>query len=200
MTADILLRNGTVFDGTGGPPQRASVAITDGDIVGVGEFSAGDARRVIDAGDLAIAPGFIDIHTHSDVTLMLDPRCQSKILQGVTTEVTGNCSFSPFPFAPEKIDLHRDHLFRSGDGVPTLTWRDLNGYGAAVAANPPALNAAPLVGHGTIRVAVLGVDQRDPTPAELEQMKSLLATSLDQGAFGMSTGLTHVPSAYGSEA
>lgn len=81
MTADIVLCNGTVFDGTGGPPQRASVAIAEGNIIGVGEFSAGDARRVIDASDLAIAPGFIDIHTHSDVTLMLDPRCQSKILR-----------------------------------------------------------------------------------------------------------------------
>jgi N-acyl-D-amino-acid deacylase len=200
MKADILLRNGTVVDGTGGPPRQADVAIAGGVIVEVGDLSAADAARVFDVPDMVVAPGFIDIHTHSDVTVLLDPRGESKIHQGVTTEVTGNCSFSPFPFSPDKLDLHRDHLYRIGDGVPDLTWHDLGGYAAAVDANPPALNVAPLAGHGTIRVAVLGVDQRDPTPEELDRMKQLLATSLDQGAFGMSTGLTHVPSAYGSEA
>ena len=200
MKADLLLTAGTVHDGTGAPAVRADVAISDGMIVDVGDISARDAHRVVDATDLIIAPGFMDIHTHTDVTLMLDPACESKVLQGVTTEVTGNCSFSPFPFNPDRMDLHFDHLHRIGDGVPPLTWHDLDGYSEAVSANPPALNAAPLVGHGTIRVAVLGVDQRDPNPAELERMKAMLSASLSDGAFGMSTGLTHVPSAYGSEA
>lgn len=199
MRADILIAGGTVVDGTGGPPREVDVAVAAGEIVEVGSWSRGDADRVIDATDKIVCPGFIDIHTHSDVTLMLDPRCESKILQGVTTEVTGNCSFSPFPFSPDRMDLHFDHLHRIGDGVPELTWNDLDGYAAAVSANPPALNAAPLVGHGTIRVAVLGVDQRDPSPDELGCMKSLLDDSLRQGAFGMSTGLTHVPSSYGTE-
>ena len=199
MGTQVLIRNGTILDGTGSPPYAADLAVTDGRITAIGEISPDASQRVIDAQGLVVAPGFIDIHTHSDVTLMLDPRCESKILQGVTTDVTGNCSFSPFPFAPDRMDLHDDHLHRIGDGVPPLTWNDMNGWAAAVAANPPAFNAAPLVGHGTIRVAVLGVDQRDATPEELASMKVLLAQSLDQGAFGMSTGLTHVPSAYGSE-
>lgn len=200
MRADIVVEGGTVVDGTGGPARVANVALADGKIVAVGrDVSGAEAKRVIDATDKLVCPGFIDIHTHSDVTLMLDPSCESKILQGVTTEVTGNCSFSPFPLAPDRMDLHFDHLHRIGDGVPELTWNDFDGYHRSVAANPPALNAAPLVGHGTIRVAVLGVDQRAPTPTELERMKSLLDASLSQGAFGMSTGLTHVPSSYASE-
>jgi N-acyl-D-aspartate/D-glutamate deacylase len=200
MKYDMLIRNGTVVDGTGSPGRVADVAVQGDRIVSVGEVGASDAARVIDATDLIVAPGFIDIHTHSDVSLMLHPRCESKILQGVTTDVTGNCSFSPFPLSPDRIDLHRDHLLRIGDGVPSLTWHDLDGYAEAVASDPPAFNAAPLAGHGTIRVAVMGVDQREPTTSELERMKGLLAQSLEQGAFGMSTGLTHVPSAYGSEA
>ena len=199
MTNDILIRNGTVVDGTGSPGRLADVAVRGDRIIEVGHISSTDAVMTIDATDLIVAPGFIDIHTHSDVTVLLDPRCESKILQGVTTEVTGNCSFSPFPFSDDRMELHRDHLLRIGDGVPPLTWRDLDGYAAAVDSSRPALNVAPLVGHGTIRVAVLGVEQREPSPAELERMKSLLARSLTQGAFGMSTGLTHVPSAYGSE-
>jgi len=200
MANDILLRGGTVIDGTGAPGQVADVLVDDGKIVGIGDFNPTSAHLVIDASGMVVAPGFIDIHTHSDVTVLSDPKCESKILQGVTTEVTGNCSFSPFPFNPEKLDLHRDHLYRIGDGVPPLTWTDLDGYAAVVASNPPSLNVAPLAGHGTIRVAVLGVEQREPTSAELGQMKQLLADSLDQGAYGMSTGLTHVPSAYGLEA
>lgn len=200
MNGNVLIRNGTVVDGTGTEPRIADVAIVDGTIVEIGDdLTAPSGGREIDATDRIVAPGFMDIHTHSDVTAMLDPKCESKILQGVTTEVTGNCSFSPFPFATHALELHFDHLHRIGDGVPPLSWLDLDGYADAVRDDPPALNLAPLVGHGTIRVAVLGVEQREPTRGELQEMKRLLDASLRRGAFGMSTGLTHVPSAYGSE-
>lgn len=200
MQADILFKNATLVDGTGAPPRRAGVAVRDGVITAVGDISPDRAERVIDADGLVLCPGFVDIHTHSDVSVVLDADCESKILQGVTTEVTGNCSFSPFPLEPQRMELHEDHLHRIGDGCPPLTWTDLKGYAEAVGANPPALNVAPLVGHGTVRVAVMGVDQREASPEELKRMQVLVARELDQGAFGFSTGLTHVPSAYGDEA
>ena len=200
MQVDVLFRDATLVDGTGGPARTARIAVSGGRIVDVGDLVDVSAQRVIDAEGLVMSPGFIDIHTHSDVSVVLDAACESKILQGVTTEVTGNCSFSPFPLEPRRMELHEDHLHRIGDGCPPLPWTDLNGYAEAVAANPPALNVAPLVGHGTVRVAVMGVDQREATPEELQQMRVLVARELDQGAFGFSTGLTHVPSAYGDEA
>ncbi len=197
MNADLLLRGATVVDGTGTEPFRADVAVTGDRIVAVGELAEVRAARTIDLHGQIVTPGFIDIHTHSDVSLLLDPAGESKVLQGVTTEVTGNCGFSAFPFSPDRLDLHADHLARIGDDPVDLTWHDLDGYAARLAANPPAMNVAPLVGHGTVRVAVMGVDQRRPTDAELAQMQRLVAESLDQGAFGMSTGLTHIPSGYG---
>lgn len=177
-----------------------SVRVSGGLITAVGDPSSEGVDRVIDADGLVLCPGFIDIHTHSDLTVVLGPACESKVLQGVTTEVTGNCGFSPFPLSPERRGLHVDHLRRLGNGTPPLDWVDLDGYARTVEAYPPALNIAPLVGHGTVRVAVLGIAQRDAKPDELEEMRRLLARELDQGAFGFSTGLTHVPSAYGNEA
>lgn len=197
MDADLLLRDATVVDGTGAAPFAGDVAVADGRIVAVGHLSDVRASRVVDLDGRVLCPGFVDIHTHSDLSLLLDPAGESKVRQGVTTEVTGNCGFSAFPFAPDRLDLHADHLARIGDDPVDLTWTDLRGYAARLMGNPPALNVAPLVGHGTVRVAVMGVDQRPPTHAELDRMRDLVAQSLDQGAFGFSTGLTHIPSGYG---
>jgi len=200
MHADLLFRGATVVDGTGAEPFVADVAVVGDRVVAVGPLPDVTAARVVDLAGQVLCPGFIDIHTHSDVSLLLDPAGESKVRQGVTTEVTGNCGFSAFPFARERLDLHADHLARIGDDPVPLTWHDLDGYAARLAADPPALNVAPLVGHGTVRVAVMGVDQRRPTAAELDRMRELVAAALDQGAFGLSTGLTHIPSGYGDTA
>jgi N-acyl-D-aspartate/D-glutamate deacylase len=197
MEVDLLFRGATVVDGTGGEPYPGDVAVAGDRIVAVGALPDVRATRVVDLAGRVLCPGFIDIHTHSDVSLLLDPAGESKVRQGVTTEVTGNCGFSAFPLAPDRLDLHADHLARIGDDPVPLTWTDLDGYADRLAADPPALNVAPLVGHGTIRVAVMGVDQRRPTAAELDRMRALVADSLDRGAFGLSTGLTHIPSGYG---
>ena len=197
METELLLRHAAVVDGTGTPPFLADVAVSGDRITVIGNLDGVSAARVIDVAGRVLCPGFIDVHTHSDVSLVLDPAGASKVLQGVTTEVTGNCGFSAFPLAPERLDLHADHLARIGDDPTDLTWHDLDGYAARLEANPPALNVAPLVGHGTLRVAVMGVEPRRPTPDELDEMRALLVRSLRQGAFGMSTGLTHIPSGYG---
>jgi N-acyl-D-aspartate/D-glutamate deacylase len=202
-TVDLLIRGGHLIDGSGAPGTDADVAIAGGRIVAIGEGASalvGRETAFLDASGMVVAPGFVDIHTHSDVSLLHDPRGESKVLQGVTTEVIGNCSFSPFPIEPARLELHRDHLARIGDDPITPTWTDLAGYAAELERRGTAINAAPLLGHGTLRVAVLGVDDRPPTDAELERMLDLADGAFAQGAFGFSTGLTHVPSAYGSSA
>ena len=156
-----------------------------------------ETARTINARGRVVCPGFIDIHTHSDLSLVADGTGESKLRQGVTTEVVGNCSFAAFPIEPSRLDLHADHLSRATTAI-TPWWTDLNGYADALHNSGLGINVAPLAGHGTLRVAAMGVDQRPPTQDELNRMQRDLARALDQGAFGMSTGLTHVPSAYGA--
>lgn len=200
MSRPLLLAGGTLVDGTGAPARRADVLVADGRVVAVGdllvEARARDAE-VVDLDGLVVTPGFVDIHTHSDVSLVHDPAGESKVRQGVTTEVIGNCGFSPFPHAEDRLDLHRDHMARLGEPPMTPDWLDLDGYACRLAARPPALNVAALVGHGTLRVAVVGVEERETTSAERARMRALLADALAAGAFGLTTGLTHVPSSYG---
>ncbi len=186
-----------MIDGTGAAARAADVLVRDGRIEDILAPGTGPTTAtVLDATGMVVSPGFIDIHTHSDVILVRDPRGQSKVRQGVTTEVTGNCSFSAFPIDPARGALHADHLARIGDGPLLPDWVDLDGYAAALDATGMALNVAPLLGHGTLRVAVMGVADRPPDAEELGRMRRLAAVAMDQGAFGMSTGLTHVPSAY----
>ena len=202
MNKDLLLRGGVVVDGTGAPGRVADIRVAAGQIVEVSEHLDATGARILDVSDQVVAPGFIDIHTHSDVSAVRDPACESKVRQGVTTEVTGNCGFSPFPISPEWIDTHLDHLGGRGlgEGGLELSWTDVAGYAQLVAERPPALNLAPLVGHNTLRTAAMGLEQRPPTPDELATMQRMLADHLEQGAFGFSTGLTLVPGAYADEA
>ena len=162
------------MDGTGGEPISADVSISEGRIEAVlPPGSELPDAQLIDATGLIVAPGFMDMHTHSDVSLFLDGRGQSKVLQGVTTDVIGNCSFSAFPIEPDHLDLHRDHLARLGDEPITPWWTDLDGYATALEAEGIAMNVVPLLGHGTLRVAAMGVADRPPTARELERMKWL---------------------------
>src|SRR4051794_8168434 len=117
MTYDLLLQGGTLFDGSGAPGVRGDIAIKDGRIAAVGAVS-GDAKRVIDVSGLAVAPGFIDIKTHSDFTLPINPKAESKVRQGVTTEVIGHCGFSVAPVLPGKVEILRDYLSPSAPWLP----------------------------------------------------------------------------------
>jgi N-acyl-D-aspartate/D-glutamate deacylase len=194
---DLIVRGASVVDGTGAPARRADLGVIGGRIAALGAIEDGaTAARTLDARGHVACPGFIDIHTHSDLTLVADGTGESKLRQGVTTEVVGNCSFSAFPIEPARRDLHADHLARATAPL-TPWWTDLDGYADALHERGLAINVAPLAGHGTLRVAAMGVDERAPTPAELSRMEQDLEHAFEQGAFGMSTGLTHVPSAYG---
>ena len=199
MDLDLVFRGATLVDGTGADPRLADLGIADGRIVALGDVpSAVGAARAVDATGLTLAPGFVDIHTHSDVSLLRDAAAASKVRQGVTTEVVGNCGFSAFPVATEQLDLHHEHLAGIEQDPARPHWTDLDGYAAALESGGIALNVATLVGHGCLRIAGMGLADRAPTVHELDGLLALLETTLAQGAFGLSTGLTYVPSMYGS--
>ena len=179
---DVVIRGGTVIDGTGRPGYRADVAVQDGKIAAIGEIS-GDSAKTLDAGGLAVAPGFIDAHAHSDTCFLRDDSGASKLYQGITTEVSGNCGSSPFPAAPG-VEEEGEWRCRSfGDFVRRF---EAGGWRMAV-------NQAMLVGHGSLRAAVVGCEDRPATDDELERMKALLRRDLAEGAWGMSLGLEYSP-------
>jgi N-acyl-D-aspartate/D-glutamate deacylase len=201
MDFDLLVRNSSLVDGTGGPARLADVAVRDGVIVAVGTLPAGTrAQTDVDATGLTLAPGFIDVHTHSDVTLLAAAAGVNKICQGVTTEMTGNCGFSAFPIAAQHRALHDDHIAYLGSGLPDVKWSDFDGYAKAVEAAHPVQNVACLAGHGTLRIAVAGTADRPLDEEQGRQICTLLESTLEQGAFGFTTGLTYVPSMFGSGA
>jgi N-acyl-D-amino-acid deacylase len=192
---DLLIRGARVVDGTGAPAMTGDVAVESGVIVEVGRFGRPAARHVVAADGAVVAPGFIDLHTHSDFTLPRFPRAPAMTRQGVTTQVLGNCGFSPFPVAPATAGLLRAKSAFLDAGLD-WDWSDLDGYASRLAALPLACNLALLVGHGTVRVAVMGFDDRGPTGAELDAMGELVAGAMRQGAFGLSSGLIYAPGCF----
>ena len=190
---DILIRGGEVVDGTGAPARAADVAIRDGRIAAIERHYSGSAETVIDAEGRIVAPGFIDIHTHSDFTLPLNPKAECKIRQGVTTEVVGNCGFSVAPALPGRVEMLRDYLSASAPWLPfeetdfaryMETWPDL------------AVNTVMQAGHNTLRLMAMGMEDRDPSEAELRHMQEMLAEALEAGALGLSSGLFTAPGCY----
>ena len=175
---DLLITNARIIDGSGGPSVAGSVAVRDGRIAGVGRV-AGPAARTIDAGGQVLAPGFIDPHSHSDFTLLADGNAESKIRQGVTTEVIGESG----SVAPQTPTAERG-------------WRDFSGYFSTVERGRTSVNLLSYVGLGQVREFVMGNDERAPKPNELEQMSRLVAEAMKQGAYGVATGLIYAPNAY----
>ena len=196
MDFDTLIVNGTVVDGTGGPARRADVGISRGRIAAIGDLAGQQAARRIDASGHVVAPGFIDAHSHSDVTLLEDPGGESKVHQGVTTEVTGNCAYSPFPCGdagPAGLQRALGSTLRGGD---EWDWTTLDGWADSVESRGVSSGRGPLAGPAALRVSVGTIDDRSPTPDQLAGMKRLAAEAVEQGAFGMTTGLTYSPSCF----
>ena len=186
---DVVLKGGRVVDGSGREPFEADVALLGDRIAHVGSIEAASGARTLDASGLCIAPGFIDIHTHSDRTIFEWPGADSRVRQGCTTEITGNCGSSAAP---------RDPLRETGEDEdgPKATWTDVRSYAEAWRANDAVLNHALLVGHGTLRRAVIGEVDRAATADELAEMGRRLELALEQGAIGLSSGLEYVPGIY----
>ena len=199
---DLLIENATLVDGTGAPGRLASVAVRDDTIVAVsapGEQLPADghqpdrAGRVIDGNGLVLAPGFIDMHTHSDRTLLVEPAAESKVRQGVTTEVIGNCGMSPTPCEGAVLEEERPRFERWG--VP-ITWRSMGEYLTVLADRGVGINVVALVGHGAVRKATMGYAMRAPDAGELAAIRRHVAESMAGGAFGMSFGGIYPPSNY----
>lgn len=184
---EVLIQRGRVLDGAGNPWRLADIGIRDGKIAVVGSIEPGSADSVIDATDRLVMPGFIDVHAHSDFALTINAGAESQVGQGITTEVIGNCGFSAYPRLPETRGLMFDPDGVDGD------WTNADDYFAALNRQPLGDNVVSLVGHGTIRHAVLGGDQRTPNDQELRRMAGLLDEAMRSGAAGMSTGLDYVP-------
>jgi N-acyl-D-amino-acid deacylase len=198
---DVLIRGGILFDGAGNPGVANDfLAIEDGRIAAIGHGAAGAAgaaRKTIDAEGLAVAPGFIDIKTHSDFTLPINPKAESKVRQGVTTEIIGHCGFSVAPALPGKVELLKDYLSPS---APWLAFRETSFPDYLRNFPATAVNAGMLVGHNTLRLMVMGMANRAPGDAELEQMIALLEDALGAGALGLSSGLFTPPGSYATPA
>ena len=196
MTFDTLITNATVVDGTNSPRYGADVGLEGGNIAAIGSLGEADAERRIDASGLVLAPGFIDMHTHSDLTLLDDPGGESMAYQGVTTQVTGNCSFSPFPMgdlAPEQLRQLMGEIFETRQ---EWRWHTLDEWAALMESQGVSLNVAPQVGNTPLRAAADALDNRPATPDELGVQKRLLSETMEQGAFSLTTGLSLAPSGY----
>lgn len=188
MDFDLLILNGTVVDGTGAAPFQSDLAITNDRVVALGDLSAAEAMRTIDASGCYICPGFVDAHSHSDAYLLIEPSAASKIYQGVTTEVVGNCGASAAPLMGE-YHMPSDWL----DKEYPATWSTVAEYRALFDKVKPAVNVAMLIGHNTLHAGVCGYEPRGATVEEMGQMKKQLERALDEGACGLSSGLLYAP-------
>lgn len=197
MELDIKITSGTVYDGSGSAPYVADVGIRGDSIVAIGDLSCCDAALSIDASGKAVTPGFIDLHTHSDASFLIDPMADSKLRQGVTLELMGNCGMSfCAPLRGESRRQLEERLKRGGEGEFEVTWSSFGGYLDALSERGSSINISAQVGHGTVRSAVMGMDNRGPTVDELAEIVALTADALDAGAMGVATGLWYAPGSY----
>jgi N-acyl-D-amino-acid deacylase len=194
---DIIIKNGWILDGTGNPWYHGDVGIKGDEIKEIGKNLEGEI--IIDAKQKIVSPGFIDIHSHSDIPILIDPMAHSKVRQGVTTEVIGQCGNSGAPM----YEFYREYRNTyNRNMVPDdfkFDWTTMDSYLQRLERQGTAVNIAPVVGHGTIRANVLGYANRMPSGDELEIMKGHLRDAVEDGAWGMSTGLIYPPSVYGKQ-
>jgi len=185
---DLKIVNGRILDGTGGPERFADIGIAGDRIGDIGDLSAAEARDTVDASGKMVCPGFIDVHSHSDAYLLIEPSAPSKIFQGITTEVVGNCGASAGP----RLGVCRMPSDWQTQTYPG-TWSTVADYRTLLESVGPAPNVVLLVGHNTLRASVMGYEDRHATPDEIAGMRRLLDRSLDEGGAGLSTGLVYAP-------
>lgn len=192
---DIIIKNGSVLDGISDSSTNVDLGIIGDRIEALGNLEPDSAKTVIDATDKIVSPGFIDIHSHTDFELLINSKAESKIRQGVTTELSGNCGGSVFPH--KKTLTPYEKAIKKTLGID-FSWTDLEGYHDLMEKRGTAVNHATLVGQGTVRQYIMGSDRRAPTSDEMNAMKILVAEAMEQGAFGISTGLEYTPDRFSS--
>ena len=193
---DVIIKNGLVLDGFGNPGMKKDIGIIADMITVIDNSIGASADRIIDASGLVVAPGFIDIHTHTDTELLVDSRGMSKILQGVTTEISGNCGYTPFPLNEDDQKEIDERLFEKY-GIHA-GWNSINGFLSALEKNKISMNYATFTGHGSLRGFVVGKNDVPPTTEQMKDMKRRLEESMDAGSWGLSTGLEYAPGSYAS--
>jgi N-acyl-D-amino-acid deacylase len=194
---DCILRGGTVLDGTGTEPFRADIGIIDDKIAIVGDLSQAVAGKSLDASGLHVAPGFIDIHTHSDISITYDPGQGSAVAMGVTTQVVGNCGLAMgLTSSASVFEFEKRWLAPHG---ARIRWNTYGEFLGLVEAKGVATNIVPLTGHGTLRKRVMGIDDRPATGEELAAMQRELQAAMEAGCWGFSSGLEYPPSAFAGE-
>lgn len=196
MTFDTIIQGAVVYDGLGNEPIDADIGINGNRIAEIGGLARHSATNRIDAKGLAIAPGFIDIHSHTDLGLLIDPRAESKIRQGVTTEVLGQDGSSVAPLKEKDRQRLHDRYMKEY-GVP-ITWTDFSGFFQQLRENGTAVNWLTMVGQGTLRGYVVGLDDRPATEEEVTEMQRLAREYIGQGVWGISSGLEYTPGSYAS--
>jgi len=193
---DIVIKNGLIIDGSGGPAYKKDIGIIGNTIVAIDDLKSSTADMMIDGEGLVVSPGFIDIHTHTDIQLLVNSKAESKIHQGVTTEVSGNCGDSPFPIRDEDFQDYDERIFEEY-GIH-IDWRDTDGYLRSLENHKISINHATLTGQGTLRSNVVGNNDVQATPEQINEMKDLLEQSMAEGSFGLSSGLEYAPGSYAS--
>ena len=192
---DLVVRDGKVFTGAGNPWFKADVGVKEGRIVEVGKI-LGDAKEVIDARGLAVSPGFIDLHDHSDYTIMVNREADSKVHMGVSTTVFASCGSGAAPLNEKmREEIRRFSPFLEETGVK-VDWSTMEEYLSRLEEGGLSINVAPIVGFGTVRRYVMGMEMRAPTPAELDAMKKEIAKAMEAGCRGITTGLRYDPQSY----
>ena len=196
MKFDLGILNGRVVDGAGNPWYYGDLGVVGKKIAKIGSVERKDCGQTIDAKGMYVCPGFIDIHTHSDLTALVFPGCDSTLRQGVTTHLIGNCGLGIAPLREPYLDMAKTYWGEWAGSEIEFTWRTFGEYLRTLEKKGVGHNIAALVGHGAIRTAVLGAERRAPKPAELKLMKELVDEAMRAGAFGMSTGLVYPPGSF----
>ena len=191
---DLIIRNGKIIDGTGSPWYYGDIAVEKGKIVKIGKLTNCQAKEEIDAKKQVVSPGFIDMHTHSDLVILDEPLIEAKVRQGITTDLLGQDGIAAAPLPEKYVSAWRKNL-AGLDGTPDINWdwTTVGDYLNKIENNKPSYNLAVLAPHGNIRMEVMGLDDRPATDGEIKQMQQVLRRSLDEGAVGLSTGLIYPP-------